>query len=251
MRKIVRFNMTPTSNDPQPNGRHQYFNRELSWLAFNRRVLDQALSDKNPLLERIRFLSFVSSNLDQFYEIRVAGLLQQVDANRTKADFDGIGPRELLERIRATCQEMVGDQYHCWKELLVPELQRESIHFKSVEKLASMEFKWLESYFRREVYPVLTPLAVDPAHPFPFVSNLSLNVAALIDDPDTGQRLLARVKVPQTILPRFVAIPVDLADEAAAGFAGGAGSVDGLAGHGLASGCASPVVYRLMRRPAA
>ena len=148
--------MTPTHNAPQPNGRYQYFNRELSWLAFNQRVLEQSLSEKYPLLERIRFLSFVSSNLDQFYEIRVAGVLQQVDAGRLETDFDGIGPRELLTRIRAGCDDMVKEQYRCWKEVLLPELQKQRIHFKTVEELSPTDFKWLESYFRREVYPVLT-----------------------------------------------------------------------------------------------
>ena len=210
MRKIVRLNMTPTTNDPQPNGRYQYFNRELSWLAFNRRVLDQALSDKNPLLERIRFLSFVSSNLDQFYEIRVAGLLQQVDANTTKADFDGLGPRELLERIRAICGEMVEAQYSCWKESLKPELERERVHFKSVEDLTPKEFKWLRSYFRREVYPVLTPLAIDPSHPFPLITNKSLNLIVSLKNPNPKHKepLIAVAPVPR-ILPRIVRVDPD------------------------------------------
>ena len=169
MRRVNGFSMTPTNNAPQSNGRHQYFNRELSWLAFNRRVLDQAFSEKYPLLERIRFLSFVSSNLDEFYEIRVAGLLQQVDAASTEADFDGIGPRELLERIRATCAEMVDEQYRCWKESLQPELERSRIHFKTVEELTPKEFKWLEknwfadpSYLKLKGKPVL--LIFGPQH---------------------------------------------------------------------------------------
>ena len=207
MRKIVRFRMTPTNNAPQPNGRYQYFNRELSWLAFNRRVLDQAFSEKYPLLERIRFLSFASSNLDQFYEIRVAGLMQQVDSASLEADFDGIGPRELLERIRTTCAEMVAEQYRCWKELLQPELCRARIHFKTVEELKPGEFKWLESYFRREVYPVLTPLAIDPTHPFPLITNKSLNLIVSLKNPNPKRKepLIAVVPVPR-ILPRLVRI---------------------------------------------
>lgn len=199
--------MTPTDNTPQPNGRHQYFNRELSWLAFNRRVLDQAFSEKYPLLERIRFLSFVSSNLDQFYEIRVAGIMQQVDSARLEADFDGIGPRELLERIRATCAKMVDDQYHCWKKSLQPELEQARIHFKTVEDLTPNEFKWLESYFRREVFPVLTPLAIDPSHPFPLITNKSLNLIVSLKNPNPKRKepLIAVAPVPR-ILPRLVRV---------------------------------------------
>ncbi len=207
MRKVVRFSMTPTNNAPQPNGRYQYFNRELSWLAFNRRVLNQAFSEKYPLLERIRFLSFVSSNLDQFYEIRVAGIMQQVDSSLLEADFDGIGPRELLERIRVSCAEMVDEQYRCWKESLQPELKQAHIHFKTVEELTPKEFKWLESYFRREVYPVLTPLAIDPTHPFPLITNKSLNLIVSLNNPNPKHKepLIAVVPVPR-ILPRLVRV---------------------------------------------
>jgi polyphosphate kinase len=199
--------MTPTNNEPQPNGRYQYFNRELSWLAFNRRVLDQAFSEKYPLLERIRFLSFVSSNLDQFYEIRVAGLLQQVDAASTEADFDGIGPRELLERVRVAGVELVKDKYRCWRETLLPELERERVHFKSVDELTPREFKWLASYFRREVHPVLTPLAIDPSHPFPLITNKSLNLIVSLKNPNPKRKepLIAVVPVPR-ILPRLVRV---------------------------------------------
>ncbi|MFP6901610.1 MAG: polyphosphate kinase 1, partial [Opitutales bacterium] len=199
--------MTPTYNAPQPNGRYQYFNRELSWLAFNRRVLDQACSEKYPLLERIRFLSFVSSNLDQFYEIRVAGVMQQVDSLTTEADFDGITPRELLEIIRITCSKMVDAQYRCWKEMLLPALKKEQIHFKSVEELTPKEFKWLESYFRREVYPVLTPLAIDPSHPFPLITNKSLNLIVCLKNPNPRGKepLIAVAPVPR-ILPRIVRV---------------------------------------------
>ncbi len=204
---IDRFSMTPTHNAPQPNGRYQYFNRELSWLAFNQRVLEQSLSEKYPLLERIRFLSFVSSNLDQFYEIRVAGVLQQVDAGRLETDFDGIGPRELLTRIRAGCDDMVKEQYRCWKEVLLPELQKQRIHFMTVEELSPTDFKWLESYFRREVYPVLTPLAIDPSHPFPLITNKSLNLIVSLKNPNPKRKepLIAVVPVPR-ILPRLVRV---------------------------------------------
>ncbi|MFP6854570.1 MAG: polyphosphate kinase 1, partial [Opitutales bacterium] len=204
---IFQFSMSPTRNVPKPNGRYQYFNRELSWLAFNRRVLDQAFSDKYPLLERIRFLSFVSSNLDQFYEIRVAGVMQQVDAASLKTDCSGIGPRELLERIRKASSEMVEDQYRCWKESLLPELGRARVRFTTVEELKPADLKWLESYFRREVYPVLTPLAIDPSHPFPLITNKSLNLIVSLKNPNPKRTdpLIAVVPVPR-ILPRLVRV---------------------------------------------
>ncbi|MBT6851845.1 MAG: RNA degradosome polyphosphate kinase, partial [Opitutae bacterium] len=128
-----------------------YFNRELSWLAFNRRVLDQAFSEKYPLLERIRFLSFVSSNLDEFFEIRVAGLMQRVDSGSTEPSFDGIPPADLLEKIRIAASAIVDDQHKCWREVLQPQLRKEKIVFKTVESLTPKESVWLKNYFRREV----------------------------------------------------------------------------------------------------
>ena len=128
-----------------------YFNRELSWLAFNRRVLEQAFSDKYPLLERIRFLSFVSSNLDEFFEIRVAGLLQRIDSGSMKPSFDGIPPPELLDKIRIAVSSIVEDQHKCWREVLKPQLKKEKIVFKTVESLTPKESVWLKNYFRREV----------------------------------------------------------------------------------------------------
>ena len=140
----------------------RYFNRELSWLAFNERVLDQAFSDQYPLLERTRFLSFVSSNLDQFYEIRVAGLMQKVDAGISRKSLDGSLPESLLNEVRQKAHAMSQREYECWREHLQPELAKEGITFKRIEKLSKEEFLWLRAYFRREVYPVLTPLAIDP-----------------------------------------------------------------------------------------
>ena len=184
-----------------------YFNRELSWLAFNRRVLDQAYSEKFPLLERIRFLSFVSSNLDQFYEIRVAGLMQRVDSGSTEPDFDGIPPAELLDEVRKRASAMFEEQYRCWGEVLQPALKGEGIAFKTVEELSAKEFSWLKSYFRREVFPVLTPLAIDPTHPFPLILNKSLNLIVSLRNPRVrrNDRLVAVVPVPR-ILPRLVRV---------------------------------------------
>ena len=193
------------ADSPQKTG---YFNRELSWLAFNRRVLEQAEETENPLLERLRFLSFVSSNLDEFFEIRVSGLIQQVESNITKPAMDGLGPKEQLRRVHSVSAALVADQYKCWHEQIVPALAKEGIPFKSREELTRRELTWLKNYFEDQVHPVLTPLAIDPAHPFPQFGNKSLNILLWLDDPDTPatERMLAFIPVPR-ILPRVVRIP--------------------------------------------
>jgi polyphosphate kinase len=185
----------------------RYFNRELSWLAFNERVLDQAFSTKYPLLERTRFLSFVSSNLDQFYEIRVAGLMQKVDAGISRPSLDGSLPDILLQKVRERAHAMSHREYECWREHLQPELAKEGIAFKNIEELSKEEFVWLRAYFRREVYPVLTPLAIDPTHPFPLISNKSLNLLVALRNrrKKKSKALMAIVPVPR-ILPRLVKI---------------------------------------------
>ncbi|MGA1205033.1 MAG: polyphosphate kinase 1 [Opitutales bacterium] len=191
-----------------PHRKTAYFNRELSWLAFNRRVLEQAENPDNPLLERLRFLSFVASNLDEFFEIRVAGLIQQVESQLTKAGMDGLGPKEQLRRIHSVAASLVTDQYKCYHKQIVPSLAGEGIFFKTREELNRRELNWLKSYFDEEVHPVLTPLAIDPAHPFPQFTNKSLNILLWLDDPDTPatERMMAFVPVPR-ILPRVVRIP--------------------------------------------
>jgi polyphosphate kinase len=185
----------------------KFFNRELSWLAFNERVLDQAFSDKYPLLERTRFLSFVSSNLDQFYEIRVAGLMQKVDAGITRPSLDGSAPQSLLEEVRNRAHAMSQREYDCWRSELQPALAKNGVQFKSIEKLTKDEFTWLRAYFRREVFPVLTPLAIDPTHPFPLILNKSLNLFVSLRNlrRKKADPLRAIVQVPR-ILPRLVKI---------------------------------------------
>ncbi len=185
-----------------------YFNRELSWLAFNRRVLAQAEQPAYPLLERLKFLSYVSSNLDEFFEIRVAGLIQQVESGHTAPGIDGLGPREQLRRIHSVTTALVHDQYKCWHERIVPALAAAGIPFKNREQLDRRELRWLKGYFREQVQPVLTPLAIDPAHPFPQFVNKSLNILLWLDDPDTPatERMMAFLPVPR-ILPRVVRIP--------------------------------------------
>jgi polyphosphate kinase len=188
-------------------GKPIYFNRELSWLAFNVRVLEQAQSEANPLLERVKFLAIVSSNLDEFYEIRVAGLLQQVASPGGEPSLDGLTAREQLRQIQAAVGALVRDQYKCWHEQLVPALAKEGISFKSATQLDATERTWVEAYFRREVHPVLTPLAIDQAHPFPQLGNKTLNVLLSLSSPETPDQetLTAILPVPRS-LPRIVAI---------------------------------------------
>jgi len=184
-----------------------YFNRELSWLAFNRRVLEQAMSEKYPILERVLFLSFVSSNLDEFFEIRVAGLMQQVDAGVRSLSMDGLGPAEQLRRIHAVTAALVEDQYHCWREQLIPDMRDQGLEFKTPDMLTKGEIAWLKRYFEREVYPVLTPLAIDPTHPFPQIGNKTLNLLVWVENPgdDDNEYHMAIVPVPR-ILNRIVHI---------------------------------------------
>jgi polyphosphate kinase len=192
------------------SGKAAYFNRELSWLAFNRRVLEQAQSDRHPLLERVRFLAIVSSNLDEFFEIRVAGLMQQVDSGLMEFGSDGLTPVEQLRRIHSVVASMVEDQYHCWHHQLVPALAREGILFRPPHDLTKSELNWVWTYFHNQIYPVLTPLALDQSHPFPQLGNKTLNVVVSLESPDEKQengtaRHVAILPVPR-ILPRLVTI---------------------------------------------
>lgn len=191
-----------------------YINRELSWIAFNERVLIQALDERTPLLEQAKFSAIFSNNLDEFFMVRVASLKAQVEAGIEKRSEDGRTPLEQLQAIREHITPLLDQQQEHYRSQLKCQLHGHGAHLLDYEQLNERQRLWVDNYFQTAIFPVLTPLAVDPAHPFPFVSNLSLNVAALIHDPETGQRLLARVKVPQTILPRFVAIPIDLASDA-------------------------------------
>lgn len=197
----------PESTPPPASGKTAFFNRELSWLAFNRRVLEQAQDTRYPILERVRFLSFVSSNLDEFYEIRVAGLLQQVDGGSTDTGLDGLNAREQLRRIHNITVALVHDLYAVWREQLVPQMRQTGLRFKRREELTKAEVRWLERYFEEQVHPVLTPLAVDPSHPFPQLANKSLNIMLWLDDPSTPETevMMAIIPVPR-ILPRLVKV---------------------------------------------
>lgn len=179
-----------------------FISRELSWLEFNQRVLDQARDASNPLLERLKFLCIVSSNLDEFFEVRVAGLKQQKQLHASEAGPDGLSASDQLEAISARVRRMVDDQYHCWRDELRPELDANGIRFHDYPAVPPEEKPFFEKFFSEQVYPVLTPLAVDPAHPFPQLLNKSLNVIVELEGEDLNTDL-AVVQVPR-ILPRVV-----------------------------------------------
>src|SRR5215469_15758576 len=179
-----------------------YVNRELSWLEFNERVLEEAKDAKNPLLERLKFLCIVASNLDEFFEVRVAGLKQQRQSNISAPGPDAMSPSDQLAAISTRVRQMVDDQYRLWNEELVPRLEQNHIFFLPYDELTKEEKQYYTKYFEKSVYPVLTPLAVDPVHPFPQLLNKSLNVAVELEGEDLSTNL-AVVQVPR-ILPRLL-----------------------------------------------
>jgi polyphosphate kinase len=181
-----------------------YVNRELSWLAFNRRVLDQAVDEYHPLLERVKFLAIVSSNLDEFFMVRVATLLRKQRAGIEARSVDGLTVTQQLAAVRARAAEIVEDQARCWNDRLRPELAEQGIVFVEPADYSDHIKRYLASYFRSNIYPLLTPLAFDPGHPFPLVSNRSKNFAVVIRH--QRRTRFARVKIPPT-LSRFVALP--------------------------------------------
>jgi polyphosphate kinase len=185
----------------------RYLNRELSWLEFNARVLALAEDASLPLLERVKFLAIFASNLDEFFQIRVSGLQEQVEAGIAKVSPDGLTPTEQLDGIRDRAEELCSRAAELFAVELIPALEKERIRIlRSVEGLDREDLSFLSQEFTERIFPVLTPLSVDPAHPFPYISSLSLNLASMVRDPMTGVRRFARVKVPP-LLPRFVALP--------------------------------------------
>ena len=181
------------------------FNRELSWLAFNARVLHEAADTRTPLLERLKFLSIVSTNLDEFYMVRVAGVRRQVAAGFGKVGRDGVSPAELLDRIDEQVRDMVAEQSRILEDEVLPELAEHGVRLLQVADLDASERLVVDAFFDAQVFPVLTPLAVDPGHPFPYISNLSLSLAVELREPETGIEHFARVKVPKS-LSRWVPV---------------------------------------------
>ena len=190
-----------------------YINRELSWLEFNYRVLAQALDERTPLLEQAKFSAIFSNNLDEFFMVRVASLKSQIDAGVSTLSDDGLTAQQQLQAIRTKLRPLLEMQQQHYRHSLKSHLCDYGVHLTDYANLNGPQRDWLNAYFQSAIFPVLTPLAVDPSHPFPFISNLSLNVAALVRDPDTGQQEFARVKVPQKNLPRFVQLPPHLSSK--------------------------------------
>jgi polyphosphate kinase len=186
----------------------RYFNRELSWLEFNQRVLDEALDVRNPLLERVKFFCIANSNLDEFFEVRVAGLKQAAEDEVTERTPDGLNVQQTLRGIRQRTKRLVDDAYRCWRRELVPALARQGIRFCPAAELVGADRQWLDAYYREQVHPVLTPLAIDPSHPFPELLNKTLNLIIQLHGTFRGElrRWLAVVQVPRA-LPRLVRLP--------------------------------------------
>ncbi len=192
----------PSLDDPS-----LYINRELSWLEFNRRVMEEGKDPTVPLLERVKFLAIYASNLDEFFMVRVGGLQQKLKAGVTfGSGADKIPVVEQMERISQTVRQMNAEVYHCLNEEIIPALDREGIQIRDLENLTNEERDYLRDIFQKDIFPVLTPLAIDPGHPFPHLLNKSLNLAVILQRPQEEERLFAVVQVPG-VLPRFVTLP--------------------------------------------
>lgn len=198
--KVVKA--PPNLEDPK-----LYINRELSWLQFNSRVLEEAEEQSHPLLERVKFLSIYASNLDEFFMIRISGLREQLSGGVLEAPPDGMTPSEQIERIRQELKIQLARYAHCWEQDVLPKLHVQGIHILRYHELQPKQRKSLRQYFSNEIFPVLTPLAFDPSHPFPHISNLSLNLAVVANDPDRGE-CFARVKIPD-VLSRLIQVPTE------------------------------------------
>ncbi|MFZ8905465.1 MAG: RNA degradosome polyphosphate kinase, partial [bacterium] len=162
------------------NDSRLYFNRELSWLEFNQRVLEQAKDENHPLLERVKFLAIVQTNMDEFFMVRVAALLKQMRSGSDNIAPDGMSVEEQLGAIRSRVQQMKQDQQQCWSEQLRPQLEQHSVRFIEPDQYTPELREYLSNYYQQGVHPVLTPLAFDPGHPFPFISSMSLNLAVVV-----------------------------------------------------------------------
>lgn len=193
-----------------------YINRELSWLEFNQRVLLQAEDRHHPLLERVKFLAIVGTNLDEFFMVRVATLNRKFRAGSEDVSPDGLSTAEQLEAIRRRARQMMFDQARCWSDMLQPQLAVHGVRFLEPSDYTAAIRGYLRAYFRQNVYPILTPLAFDPGHPFPFISNLSLNLAVAVRH--EGRTRFARVKLPH-VVPQFIAVPESVTGQSGSTFA--------------------------------
>src|SRR6202163_1406928 len=191
---------------PQLSAPENFINRELSWLEFNRRVLEEAQDPTQPLIERVKFLTIFSSNLDEFFEIRVAGIKQQIESETSDVGPDGLSPTETFHNIQRIVRELVAAQYALWNDELVPELAKNGIRIREVAQLNTKRAAWARRYFQEEVFPMLTPLAVDASHPFPQLLNKSHNLLVRAKAQRGGEPLHAIVQVPR-VVPRLIAMP--------------------------------------------
>lgn len=202
-RKIVAAKPVPKECKPE-----HFFNRETSWVAFNQRVLHEGLDPRTPLLERVKFFSIFSTNLDEFFMVRVAGVKRNLNWAKEQPiplTDDGLNPEIQYKAIREALLPLVLKQHQCFEDFLRQEIAEAGIHILDYNDLDLKQKKHLEQYFQHKLFPILTPLAIDPGHPFPYISNLSLSLAVTISDDETGEEHFARVKIPD--LPRFV--PID------------------------------------------
>ncbi|MEX0270899.1 polyphosphate kinase 1 [Leptolyngbyaceae cyanobacterium UHCC 1019] len=198
-----------TATEPDLSDPQYYFSRELSWLEFNNRVLNEAFDPRTPLLERLKFLAIFSSNLDEYFMVRVAALKQQVEAQVTKRSPDGRTAQEQLALIRQRLYPMASQAHLHFDQALRPPLSSHGVYLLDYIDLNQEQRTYFQHYFDEQIFPVLTPLAIDPSHPFPYISNLSLNLAVVMKDGENGKELFARVKVPKS-LPRFLPLPETL-----------------------------------------
>src|SRR3954449_9229538 len=196
--------VTVTQPAPELDSPELYSNRELSWLQFNERVLELAEDESLPLLERVKFLAIYASNLDEFYMVRVAGLHDQVDAGIDARGPDGLSPGETIVRIADRARELGALHSLQWEGTIKPELEQHGIRVIDCEGCDPGELEAIDRRFSDEIFPVLTPLAVGPGRPFPYISNLSLSLAVWLRDPISGNETFARVKVPKEVVPRFL-----------------------------------------------
>jgi polyphosphate kinase len=209
--RFMRVISHPPAAEPDGLPGDRFLDREISWLQFNERVLQLAADDSLPLLERVRFLAIFASNLDEFFMVRVAGLKRRIATGMAMRSASGLEPREVLEQISLVAHELMSMQTAVFHDLVRPALEEEDISIVRWEQLSDDEQGDLQDLFTEQIFPVLTPLAVDPAHPFPYISGLSLNLAVVLINPKTGKEHFARVKVPP-LLPRFLLVQPTLGD---------------------------------------
>lgn len=209
-----------TLNGEQPLPKDRFFDRELSWLKFNKRVLELAQDEDIPIIERATFAAIFASNLDEFFMVRVAGLKRRIDTGIAVTSPSGLSPRQQMRAISEQAHRLQDEHAHYVVDHILPDLAKENIKLLSWDKLTIAEQERLSKYFRQQVFPVLTPLAVDPAHPFPYISGNSINLAVLVENPASGKSHFARVKIPDNI-NRLVPVDdmtEDEADEVRYGF---------------------------------